>query len=292
MERGGIMKEIIIIGGGPAGISAALYTLRANIKTTIIDMEKGALLKADKVDNYFGVRPSISGKELIKQGKEQVLLLGGTILHEEVVNIAYDGKFSVKTSTGAYVADSVVLATGVGRNAPNILGVDTFDGRGISYCAVCDAFFYRTKDVAVVGCCEYALSEIQELLPIVGSVTLLTNGVAPISNIPKNVRVIETSIAEFQGNEQLERVEFKDGTSLKVDGVFIAIGVAGSSDLARKLGVVTDKNRILIDDKMQTNIPGFFAAGDCTGGLLQIVKATHEGAVAGMEAVKYLRTLQ
>lgn len=141
----------------------------------------------------------------------------------------------------------------------------------------------------MLGCCDYALSEAMELLPIAKSVTMITNKAQLTAKIPKEIRVIETEITGFSGNEMLASVVFKDGTKLSVSGVFIAIGVAGSVDLAKKIGAMTENNKIIVDEKMATNIPGLYAAGDCTGGLLQIAKAVYQGAVAGTEAVKYLK---
>jgi len=128
-----------------------------------------------------------------------------------------------------------------------------------------------------------------ELLPIVKSVTLITNGAAPIPAIPDDIRVITQEIVAFEGIDYLEGVRFYDGTVLSAAGVFVAIGVAGSSDLARKLGAETEGLKIIVDENMATNIPGLYAAGDCTGGMMQIAKAVYEGAKAGAEVVKYIR---
>jgi len=178
---------------------------------------------------------------------------------------------------------------GSSRQTPAISGLSEFVGRGVSYCATCDAFFYKGKDVAVLGCCEYALSEAMELLPVTRSVTLITNGASPIPNFPSSISINTKEIVAFSGDKMIESVLFKDGTTLSISGVFIAIGVAGSADLAKKIGARVNGNQIVVDEHMATTIPGIFAAGDCTGGLLQISKAVYEGALAGTEAVKYLR---
>jgi len=282
-------KNVVIIGTGPAGISAALYTTRAGIKTTVIGKGTGALEKADKIENYYGFADPISGKELISNGILQADRLGVEIIFDEVVGIGYADKFSVKTTKKEYLADSVILAMGASRQAVKIKGFEKFEGHGISYCAVCDGFFYRGKDVAVLGCCEYARAEIMELLSIAKSVTLISNGHPTSANFPPNVKIISTPIKEFSGGAALEKVIFDDNTEIAVSGVFVAIGVAGSADMAKKLGIATTGNVITVDAKMATNIPGFFAAGDCTGGMLQIAKAVYQGAVAGTEVIKFLR---
>lgn len=283
------MPKIIIVGKGPAGISCALYTARAGIETMIIAKGTGALEKAEKIENYYGIPSPVSGTELSNSGVAQAKRLGVQFIDEEVVGINYLGSFVVKTESGEYSADSLVIATGSPRKTPKIKGLLELEGRGVSYCAVCDAFFYRKKNVCVLGSGEYAVSEVQELKPVVSSVTLLTDGAEPTAAVPEDVTVIKTPIAELVGEERIEKVLFKDGSELPIDGLFVAYGTAGSADLARKLGVFTEGNKITVSEGMATNIPGLFAAGDCTGGMLQVAKAVYEGAKAGTEAVKYLR---
>ncbi len=283
------MYDVIIIGTGPAGISAGIYTARAKLSTLVIGASSGALAKADKIENYYGFSSPIPGEKLLGEGLAQAKSVGAEIITDQVVNVGYEEGYTVKTNGAEYKAKAVVIATGSNRTAPKIDGFTRFEGQGISYCAVCDAFFYRGKDVAVLGCCEYALHEACELLPIAKSVTMLTNGTAPIPDIPENIPVMTTQIAALEGQEVLERVRFTDGTELPVAGVFVAIGVAGSSDLAKKLGAETEGLRIVVDENMATNLPGLFAAGDCTGGMMQIAKAVYEGAKAGTQAVKFVR---
>ncbi len=167
-----------------------------------------------------------------------------------------------------------------------------FEGRGISYCAICDAFFYRNKDVSILGSGDYALSEARTLLPIAKSVSILTNGEELVQNRGINEEdfsIEEKKIEEIIGTEAVNKVKFTDGTHIETQGVFIAIGVASSTDLAKKIGAVTKDNSIVVDENMATNVPGLYACGDCTGGLLQISKAVYEGAKAGLSAIKYLR---
>lgn len=283
------MKNVIIIGTGPAGVSAALYVARAGINTTVIGEGIGALAKAKKIENYYGFAEPVSGQELSESGISQAKRIGAEIINAEVVGINYDGTFAVKTTQKEYHADAVIIATGSSRQMPNIKGFSEFEGHGISYCAVCDAFFYKGKDVAVLGCCEYALAEALELLQVVRSVTILTDGVESIPKIPPEIKVITKKIKELSGKTELNKVIFEDGKKLNISGLFVAIGVAGSAELAKKLGANVSKNIIAVDNKMATNIPGLFAAGDCTGGMLQIAKAVYQGAVAGTEAVKFLK---
>lgn len=283
------MVDVIIIGNGPAGISASLYVQRANLKSLVIGKDGGALEKTDKIDNYYGFAESISGRELLANGKKQARRLGAELLEDEVVGLDYNGNFIVKTKSKNYECVSLIMATGTSRKTPEIKGIKKYEGKGISYCAVCDAFFYRKKDVAVLGGGDYAVHEAMELLPVVNSVTMLTNGKEHVEYRDSNLVINEKPIREFRGAETIHEVEFEDHTKLSVDGVFVAIGTATSSDLARKIGANTDGKNILVDENMQTNIPGLYACGDCTGGLLQIAKAVYEGAKAGIEAIKFVR---
>ncbi len=283
------MADVIILGNGPAGISAAAYTTRAGLKTTVIGKDGGALLKAHKIENYYGFAEPVSGEQLIHDGLEQAKRLGAELVSDEVVGITYDGDYVVEAKNGVYRSAAVILATGSSRSAPKMEGLRRLEGHGVSYCAVCDAFFYRGKSVAVLGNGEYALHEAMELLPVVGSVTLLTNGKEPDVDIPREIPVDKREITSLEGDPVLSSVVFKDGEPLAVSGVFVAVGVAGSTDLARKLGAEIKGSSIVVDETMQSNIPGLYAAGDCTGGLLQVAKAVYEGAQAASSVIKQVR---
>jgi thioredoxin reductase (NADPH) len=281
--------EIVIVGSGPAGVSASLYARRAGMGVTIIHSGKGALEKAEAIENYYGFAGPVAGADLWSSGVDNAVRLGVQLIEDEVVGFSFEDKLVVLTARGRYPADGVVIATGSPRRVPPVRGLSQLEGRGVSYCAACDGFFYRGKDVAVLGSGEYALHEAMELLPIANSVTLLTNGQPPAANLPDGLRLRTEVVRSVQGEERVESVALEGGEALSVEGVFIAYGVAGSADLARKIGAAVDGNRILVDENMATNVPGLYAAGDCTGGMLQIAKAVYEGAKAGTELVRYLR---
>lgn len=286
------MSDVIILGNGPAGISAAAYTTRAGLQTTVIGKDGGALLKAHKIENYYGFSQPVSGEELIRTGMEQARRLGAEIVADEVVGISYEGDYVVNGLAGSYRAPAMILATGSSRTAPKIEGLQRLEGHGVSYCAVCDAFFYRGKHVAVLGDGEYALHEAMELLPVVGSVTLLTNGKVPSVEIPREIKVITQKIVRLEGAPVLSAAVLEDGSTVPASGLFVAVGVAGSTDLARKLGAQTKGSSIVVDAFMQTSIPGLFAAGDCTGGMLQVAKAVYEGAQAAAGVIKMVRQMK
>lgn len=283
------MANVVIIGSGPAGISAALYTARAGVDTTVLTKGPGSLARAEGIENYYGVPGSISGAELERRGIEGAKEVGVKFVEAEAVGLTFTDKLTVETLNGEYPADAVILATGASRTAPPVPGLKDLEGRGVSYCATCDAFFYRGKDVAVMGSGEYALHEASALLPLAKSVTLLTGGAELTAQFPPEITVRTEKVEAILGQDKVSGVRLAGGEELPLDGVFIALGVAGSTALARKMGAEVDGNKIVVDANMMTTIPGLFAAGDCTGGLLQVAKAVYEGAVAGNEAAKALR---
>ena len=280
------MYDVIIIGSGPAGISAAIYLKRAKKNILIITNGKSALEKANKIENYYGIQ-SISGEELYKIGIKQAENLKIPIEIDEVTNISLENSFIVTTANREYESDKVIIATGTNRMAPEIKGIKEFEGKGVSYCAICDAFFYRNKDVAVIGNGNYAIHEAKQLKPVAKTVTILTDGKEMIQNRDvSDFEVDETPIREFRGTNKIEEVEFDNNNTKKIDGVFVAIGTATSTDLAKKIGAVINNNNIVVNENMETTVKGLYACGDCTGGLLQINKAVYEGAKAAMDIIK------
>ena len=295
------MENIVIIGAGPAGISAALYAARGNMNPLVINNGIGALEKAEKIENYYGLEQPLSGKELYERGISQAEALGVRILDAEVLGISGFDTFTVKTKAGDFDTVSVILATGGKRSAPKIPGLKEFEGRGVSYCAVCDAFFYRGKEVAVVGNGEFALHEAEELRNVTQDVTIYTDGKEPEFSREHPIAVNTMKIQAIEGDDKVSGLLMQSDTAAQdaeapensfypADGVFVALGTAGSTEIARQMGAeITDKGNIKTDEEMATTIPGLFAAGDCTGGLLQVSKAVYEGSMAAISAGKYVR---
>lgn len=295
------MENIVIIGAGPAGISAALYAARGNMNPLVINNGIGALEKAEKIENYYGLEQPLSGKELYERGISQAEALGVRILDAEVLGISGFDTFTVKTTAGDFDTVSVILATGGKRSAPKIPGLKEFEGRGVSYCAVCDAFFYRGKEVAVVGNGEFALHEAEELWNVTQDVTIYTDGKEPEFSREHPIAVNTMKIQAIEGDDKVSGLLMQSDTAAQdaeapensfypADGVFVALGTAGSTEIARQMGAeITDKGNIKTDEEMATTIPGLFAAGDCTGGLLQVSKAVYEGSMAAISAGKYVR---
>ena len=211
------MKKVIVIGSGPAGISASLYLKRSGkIDVTVISKGMGALEKAEKIENFYGFEKAVTGAELHQRGVEGAKNLGIRFAEEQVVSLGFDDNFKpvVETDKNQYPADAVLIATGASRKSPNIKGLKEFEGKGISYCAVCDAFFYRNKNVAVLGNGEYALHEAMILAETSKSVTILSNGSDVNIEVPENIGIIKKKIISINGENTLQSVTFDDGDVL------------------------------------------------------------------------------
>lgn len=281
--------ELLIIGAGPAGVSAALYAKRANIDTGIIYLKDTALNTAHLIDNYYGLA-HIKGSELFEKGLRQCQDLDIALYEEEVIDINWDEDFKVVTTKGEYFAKSLILASGAKRNVPKIKNYKEYEGRGLSYCATCDGFFYKGKIVAVLGDGSYALHEAEYLKNVAKQVYILTNN-RPLKDAHlESFEIYDKEIDTLYGEGKIQGIRFKDGQELSLDGLFVAEGIAGSLDLARKLGViVTDKNEIEVNEGLETNIPGLFAAGDLIRGMKQVAKAVYDGALAASSAIAFIK---
>lgn len=287
------MYDVIILGAGPAGVSASLYCKRANKNVLIIYNDSSELLKAQKIDNYYGFENGISGKDLYETGIKQSQNLGVEIIKQEVIKIEIEnGYFNVITEKNSYKSKSVIIAMGSKKNTLKIQGVQEFEGKGISYCAICDGFFYKNKDVAVIGSGNYAISETNDLINIANKITILTNGEKAPEFRADNVEIVTKNIKQISGENRVQEIEFDDNSYLKTDGIFIAQGTAGAADFAKKLGIMSQNNNIIVNENMETNIKGIFACGDCTGGLLQVSKAVYEGTKAGLAVIEYLKNIK
>lgn len=173
------MEKLIIAGAGPAGVSAALYAARSGVMPLVLHKGGGALEKAVKIENYYGLPHPVSGKELYQNGLEQLHSLEVPVVHEELLAVEYDGDYTLHTTEHTYHTKSLILATGTKRNTLALKELKKYEDSGISYCAVCDGFFYRGKEVAVLGNGAYALHEAKVLEPLASKVTILTNGKKP-----------------------------------------------------------------------------------------------------------------
>lgn len=289
-----MIYDAIIIGKGPAGISAALYTVRANMKTLVFGTGKSALEKADKIENYYGFSQPVSGEKLLEEGEKQLLRIGGEISDEEVIGISKEDVFHITTTKGVWQARAVLIATGQKTVNTGIRNLKKFEGKGVSYCTTCDGFFYRGKRTGVLGFNDFALHEAKELLPFTKNITLFTNGKTTSfskenEDILGQIQINEKTIRSFEGEEFLERIVFDDGSAFVLDGIFIAYESASSTTFALKMGILMQDQYIIADQNQQTNVEGLYAAGDCTGVFKQISVAVGQGAIAGRNMIEYIR---
>jgi len=297
--------DVLIIGGGPAGLTAAQYCARANLKTIVLDKSPyaGALAFTDRIENYPGLPEPISGKELLDIFRAQALKFGAEYVETQVigVNLQSEPK-EIFTYDKTYKAKAVIIATGAMGRKPTIKGEKEFLGKGVSYCAVCDAAFFRDKVVCVLGDTEEALKEAEYLTRFAREVYLL----APSKKLKipeghplptkENLKILLSKVVqEIIGNEIVEKIIVKDLQKdtieeMTVDGVFVYLH--GSKPVVEFLNYsveLSDDECIITNKMMETNIPGVFAAGDvtCTE-VRQVVIAAAHGCIAALSADKYL----
>ena len=308
--------DVIVIGGGPAGCTAALYLRRFLLDTLVISKEFGGLLnEAGLIDNYPTV-PEIMGSSLGERFVKHAEKYGATFLMEEVVDVSRDGEyFNVKTYFRSVKARALIIATGEVHKKLDVPGEEEFSGRGVSYCAVCDAPLFKNKIVAVVGGGNTAFTDAQLLSKYADKVYLIHRRtwfradpieVSRVKSNPKIVLRTPFIVKEIRGREKVEELLLEktreekgkvipvgDYETLKIDGVFVDIGLIPNSSIAKKLGVKLDEHGyIIVDDEMKTNVPGVFAAGDVTNiasKFRQIIIAAAQGAIASYSAYNYLR---
>jgi len=287
------MYDTIIIGGGPAGLTAAIYAARYKLKTLVLSgMIGGAITESPDVCNYPGYK-KVTGLSLMHTTQEQAKELGAEIIMEEVKEITKSDPFTVKTSSHEYQARSIILCQGMKRRKLKVPGETEFTGKGVSYCATCDAAFFRDKKVGVVGGNDSAaiaallLAEFAEKVYIIYRKDKLRAEPAWIDKIEKDEKIeviFNTNVTEIKGDAMVEKVIFDDGKEFELGGLFIEIGGDPDSLLAKDLGVELDESGFIkVDTTQKTNIRRVYAAGDITDNLnkfMQVVTAQAEGALA------------
>lgn len=301
------MYDIIVVGGGPAGLTAALYSLRAGKSVLVIERENygGQMTFSPKIENYPGFS-SISGNELAQKMVEQVATQGAALTMEEVVRIENSRADNVKvvvTDCGAYECKAVILAVGVKHRLLNVPGENRFLGDGISFCAICDGAFYEGLDVAVIGGGNSALQEAVLLAQTSRKVTIVQN-LDFLTGEKKLVEILEAApnveilcgytVNEILGAEKLEGLNIKNAATgevrtLKVDGIFTAIGLAPVNDFFTNVAELDKNGYIVADESGVVTASGVFAAGDCrTKRVRQISAACSDGAGCAIRACEYI----
>lgn len=299
-------SELVIIGGGPAGLSAGIYASRAAIKTVLLErgVPGGLVVNSQHIENYPGFEGGISGPELMAQMEKQARRFGLEILPTNVVGIKSVGhNIVLETDRGELSSGALIVATGAQPNLLGVKGETELTGRGVSYCATCDGAFFRGKRVAVVGGGDAAVEEAIFLTKFAEKVYIIhRRGELRATRIIQH-RAFDNSKIEFvwhsvvdeiQGGDLVETAIIRDvrnneSTSLNVDGVFIYVGYRPNSSLVKDVVKLDERGYIITDENMRTTQPGVFAAGDVRQKLLrQVVTAVADGAIAAVAAEKYL----
>ncbi len=301
--------EVIVVGGGPAGMTAAIYAARYGLKTLLLESAVlgGAQATSPAIENYPGFL-FITGIELASKMKEQVKKTGAKIREiTEVKKITNeDGCFILETRRGDYRSRALIFATGGGHRHLNVPGESEFTGRGVSFCATCDGPLFREKKVLVIGGGNTAAVEAVYLSELTDSTTLIHRRDELRAEKAMQDMVFSSevdikwshTVKEFKGDDLLREVVVEDlktgeTETIVVDGAFVALGSSPNSKLAINLGIETNKNKeIIVQANQTTNIPGFFAAGDVVESMKQIAVAVGQGAIAADSAYIFVRELQ
>ena len=291
------MYDIIIIGGGPAGLTAGIYGVRAGKKVLVLEASKvgGKILQAHMVDNYPGAE-HITGEELGNNFYEQALNLGVEIKLEKAMSImAMGNKKIVQTLDNTYETKTVIIATGNDKRELGVVGEKELLGKGVSYCATCDGNFFKKKDVLLVGGGEESIEDCLYLANLCNKVYFIYNRKVDISKLNKdNIEVIDkVKVTSINGDAKVESVTLDNGKNLDVSGVFIAIAdVPETSYLLNGLNV-NENGNVIVGEDLTTNKEGVFVAGDIrVKSLRQVVTAVSDGAIAATQAIRYLNDLK
>ena len=292
--------DVVILGTGPAGLQAAIHAARRKASVLVLGKETRSSIFHHHLENYCCVFDT-TGEDIIKTGRRQAESFGAELRDEDVLAIEPDGpRFKLGLEGGEAVrAATVIIATGTARKRLGVPGEKELLGRGVSYCVECDCNFYKGQDVAVVGNGSAAASGALVLLAYARAVHLVCDRleVAPALEADLRRSAVQIhaggKVTAISGTEAVDGLVLQDGTRLPVQGVFIELGAKGVMELAGLLGVQLDDEmkHIQTNKKMETSVPGIYAAGDITGPPWQVAKAVGEGCVAGLEAASYAKKL-
>ena len=298
--------DVVIIGGGPAGLSAGIYTARARLTNLLIERGAvgGQIINAEWVENYPGFTESISGIDLTEAMHKQATGFGLETLVAEVTGIKITGRQKVvKTSQGDFTAKAVIVAGGSERLKLGVPGEAEYTGKGVSYCATCDGPFFRDKEVAVVGGGNAAITEAIELTKFASKITVIhrrdelraTKILQEKAFAEKKIKFLwDSTLEEIAGDAFVDKitvsnVKTKKKTVLNVSGVFMAVGFRPNTGYLKDIVKLDDIGAIVTNERMETSVPGIFAAGDIrSNSIRQVIAAAGDGAVAAINAEKYI----
>lgn len=304
------MYDLIIIGAGPAGLTSAIYAARGGLKTAVIEsmMPGGQAAATDKIDNYPGFPEGVSGFDLMNAFYKQAINHGTEFIFEPVVSLDMNGLTKkVVTAQQNLEAKAIIIAAGSKPRPLGVIGEDKFHGRGVSYCAVCDAAFYKGKKVAVVGGGYAAIEEGLYLTRFASEVSIIHRrnefraGSTVVNKAKENPKVqflMDRVIEEIAGADKVESIKIKnvvtgEKTEMPVDGVFVYIGTEPNTKFAAEYFKTDNVGYIITDELLRTNIAGVYAAGDIRSTpLRQIATAVGDGALAAVQVEKYIAELE
>ncbi len=300
------MYDLIIIGAGPAGLTAGLYAGRYKLNTLILEKVScgGQIILSSEIENFPGFPGGISTQELIDRFKKQVDSLGVNMISEEALSIDQESEnYKVNTDGGAYSARSLIIACGAQSQRLGVKGEEALIGRGVSYCATCDGPLFKNKEVVVVGGGDKALEEAIFLTKYAKKVTIIhrrkeLRAAGVLQDKAKNNRgiefILDAVVEEITGENKVEKVKIKDvikntSSELLCQGVFIFTGITPGTGFLKNQLSLNEPGFIITDENLKTSLKGVFACGDCRKKeLYQVINACAEGAVAAYAAQKYL----
>jgi thioredoxin reductase (NADPH) len=306
MNQNNIVYDIVIIGGGPAGLTAGIYAARARLKTILIEKMAvgGQIINAWLVENYPGYKDGVSGVDLTMAMHEQATKFGLETVSDEVMSIAIDGnKKIVKTALEEYEAKTIIIAGGSERQKINVPGEKEYTGKGVSYCATCDGAFFRNKAVAVLGGGNSAVTEALELTKFASKVYLIhrrhelraTKILQEKLLADSRIQILwDTVVEEIKGEKFVNKLKIKNAVTgqaaeLPVDGVFVSVGTKPATGYLKGIVALDAFGSVVVNDRLETNAPGIFAAGDIrSGSIKQVIGAAGDGAMAAINAGKYV----
>jgi thioredoxin reductase (NADPH) len=298
--------DIVIIGGGPAGLSAGIYTARARLKTLLLERMAvgGQIINAEKVENYPGFTAGISGIDLTQAMHQQAEKFGLETAYDEVTGIEVKGQDKiVKTAQGDIIAGAIIIAGGAERQKLDVPGEAKFTGKGVSYCATCDGAFYRDKIVAVIGGGNSAVTEALELTKFASKIVLVHRRhelratkilVEKLLADPKIQVMWDSAVVEISGEKFVQQLKLRDVNTneektVELSGVFVSVGTQPATGYLKGIIALDANGAVVTNEKLETNVPGIFAAGDIrSGSIRQVIGAAGDGAAAAVNAGKYL----
>jgi len=302
--------DLIVIGGGPAGLTAGIYAARAGLKTVILEraMPGGHAATTHYIENYPGFPDGVSGFELADKMRQQVIHFGVEIVGAEARLIRSQEKsVLVKTDSSEFLAPAMIIAIGTNWRKLDVPGEDELRGRGISYCATCDGPLFKKKDVAVVGCGNSGIQEGKFLLQFVNRISFVeflphvTADKLIYDRVKDDKRVeffLNHEVLSIDGKDRVESISVRhratgEKKKLSVSGVFIYVGLEPDSGMLEGIVGLNEKGFVKVNEQMETSAPGIFAAGDvCAKNIRQVVTACAEGASAAISAYHYIESMK